>query len=785
MGGALNLALKVAFVDAVSGGLDRLSSKLDVLGDKAESVKRDFAAMTSHFAAGTKSLLLAKAAGAAMVRPGVEAAASYEQAAIRLQSNLQTAEDTTESINKKMRSVRKTAIEVGNVTPFSDFDMASVMNELVKGGVKFDQVLGDTGATAATAALATLEGISDPAALATAVVRMTAPFKDVVAGDYMGFMDDLQRASSVTSTNVMELSEALKYSGGTAARLKIDPKQWMDITAATSAGGVVGSMAGTGGQEFLSNLAMKSRYARKQVETVNAAVREATGDKDFEFKFFTDTGDFIGIEDTLDKIRFAMANLNEQQRELALTKIFGEQGKRFLAPLLNEGVYEDVVENAAKALSIQEKMKAQMDGQVGSANALAGTTRSTLSSAFTPALDVLTAVNQQLNKAVGATGEWIEGTGAWEKDGEKSLTRGAIAAAPTAIAGGIGAYGTYRMAKGALAARRVLKGTGGIRGLTSILTGRGTGGAGVGLGLPGEGALGAGALGAGQKVFVTNWPVGGGLGGMAAGTPAGAQRAGRLARAGTATTGWLKQDAMSLGTQATRTGKALNVAGKGLAVVGVALAGWEIGSWINDELIAPNQKVKGIVDAPFTAIIKGIHRLESEAAMIGMTKEEKAARRGVLSGAQAPTLSDSALAAKAAAQKIMAMQASGQAVPEALQIEALGGKAAYAQSKELAPMRDAEATHAASRLQALRAERDLATASGGRGAEFERKAAAAVPGGGETIREREEVGAIGVAAPKVEVNITVDQSGKELSREVKVTTPPDDLKREARRHGNV
>ncbi len=483
MSDALKLAMTITAADLASGVLRRFQRRITGAGDVAKKVQKDYDRMVVSLNRGVKALAVTGYV-VAKLRPGVNAAAELQGEMIGLRAELSGANTDAAELAKHMTEVRKTAFSVQAKTPFDIGQIVALEKELVKAGARIQDVIGEKGAAAAAAALATYEKM-EPVLAGTALIGIGTPFK-IAADGYADLADQISRAASASTVGASEIADSARYAAGPLASLGRSTNEMLALVAVMAQVGVTGSMAGTSLKNFF----------------LQAAKQDVLKDANGKLK---STAEIIDI------LRKRTEGMGDAQKNTLLTKIFGEQGLPVALALLNtgKGSFEDIVRSMRDALPLSEKLRLQMEGFGRQLDSLSGTSKSALAILFEPALAPLTAL-------IAKTNEWVAALGKAAMENER------IGQAVTYGAGGIVAagvaYGVGKILQGGAAGLRVMKGLKGIGGLAGgIATGKAV-----------EAATGV------TPVFVTNWPAGGmpTLPGMGVGTTAGKSAWKLLGKAG-------------------------------------------------------------------------------------------------------------------------------------------------------------------------------------------------------------------------------------------------------------
>jgi len=578
MSDALNLALTITAADAFSGVMRKFERRIIGAGDAAKRVQKDYDTMINSVNRGIKSLAVGGYIAAKM-RPGISAAAELQEELIGIRAEMGGANSDAASLAKHMTEVRKTAFGVQAYTPFNIGQIVALEKELVKAGANVQDVIGERGAAAAAAALATYEKL-DPVMTGQALIGIGTPFK-IAASGYADLADQISRAASASTTGAAEIAESAKYAAGPLASMQRSSNEMLALVAVMAQQGVTGSMAGTSLKNFF----------------LKAAEQETFKNTNGELKT---TAEIIEI------LRQKTEGMGNAQRSGILTKVFGQEGLPVALALLNQGKgsFEDIVKAMEDAKPLAEKLEEIMGGMNRQINSLGGTATSTLSVLFEPALAPLT-------ELIAKTNEWVAALGKAALENEnigKAVTYGV-----GGLATGLGAYGLAKIFQGGLAGLRVMKGLRGLGGTA----------AGIATGKAVEAATGV------APVFVTNWPgdglLGGGMGsaaGAAGGTAAGGVAAKVFSKAKTTL-------ALLRGTPLSKLGMfgagALGTAGAGVMAAGAG--GYGFGTLIDRQVLDKTETGREIKDAIGEGIAHVLAFFGSDEAWRAIDANERTAQR--------------------------------------------------------------------------------------------------------------------------------------------------------------
>jgi TP901 family phage tail tape measure protein len=198
-------------------------------------------------------------------------------------------------------------------------DAAAGVVELTKSGLSLKDALKSIHGTMVLAKAGALS-VAD-ASTVTANALNTFHLKAKDAGKVANY---LANAANISSADVSDLAESLKYVSPVAASAGVSVKQTAAIMAELANAGIKGSQAGTSLRTFLLSLEAPSASAGKALGALNASIYDSTGK-------MKPLGDVIGI------LGKQLHGLTAEERNADLKAIFGKTGIAGATTILNEG----------------------------------------------------------------------------------------------------------------------------------------------------------------------------------------------------------------------------------------------------------------------------------------------------------------------------------------------------------------------------------------------------------------------------------------------------------------
>jgi TP901 family phage tail tape measure protein len=405
------------------------------------NTKQFIAGMTAaegSMSAASKGMTLASGAVIAgvglMGMKAVSAAADYE-------AGLNTMQAVSGATAEQMKGISKLAIALGNdikLPGTSAKDAAEAMTELSKSGMSIDQTMK---AVRPTLLLSAAAQISNARAAEITSNALNAFGLD--ASRTSKIVDVLANAANASSLEIEDVADSMKMAGAVFSGIQgpvVGAEQAMkDLTTATALlgnAGIKGSDAGTSLKQALLSLtgpsdkskdAMKALYAATQdtgiaTDTLTAAISGNNTERGKALKSildssqatreggdiaYTASGQMRSLSEIVELTSKATANMTQEQRNAALTQIFGADAMRAIIVLMKQGKtgWDEMSDAIDKNGSAQDLANAKMKGLRGAQEALKST-MDTLAITFgLVLLPYVTKLTQALTTATGVIAE--------------------------------------------------------------------------------------------------------------------------------------------------------------------------------------------------------------------------------------------------------------------------------------------------------------------------------------------------------------------------------------------
>lgn len=332
--------------------------------DVGDGAKAAGAAVSSSLGSGARTVVgdLGKVASVTGV-----AVAGIGAAALKTSSDFNESMSGVASVanasSAELEQLREAALKAGADTVFSATEAAQAQSELVKAGVSVADVMG--GALAGSLDLAAA-GQLDLANAATISAQAMNLF-GLGGADVSHIADVLAAGANKSAADVGTLGDALRQGGLVAAQTGLTLEDTVGVLSLFADSALVGSDAGTSLKTMLQRLVPQSDEAAEAM-------------KNLGLQFFDAQGAFVGIDEVAGQLQTALGGLSDEQRNAALTTLFGSDAVR-AASILMEGGKAKVDEYTAAVNDMgaaQRMASTQTDNLKGDIEQLSGAVETSL-----------------------------------------------------------------------------------------------------------------------------------------------------------------------------------------------------------------------------------------------------------------------------------------------------------------------------------------------------------------------------------------------------------------------
>jgi TP901 family phage tail tape measure protein len=334
-----------------------------------------------------KGMLVAGGAIGAGLALAVKSAADFDKqlSAVRSVSNASAAD---------MDRLRTAALKAGADTSFSARQAAEAETELAKVGLSTADILG--GALQGSLSLAAA-GQIDLGKAAT-IGGQSMKIFGLQGKDVGHIADVLASGANKSAADVDQLSQALGQGGLVAAQTGLSLEDTVGTLSAFADNALIGSDAGTSLKTMLQRLNPQSDEA--------AALMDELGLRAYDAQ-----GNFVGLEQYAGQLQRGMAGLSTEQRNAAMSTIFGSDAVRasnILFKLGSAGIHEYTTAVNDQGAATRTAA-VQMDNLSGDFEQLRGSIETALIKSGSAGNGALRTLTQGATKAVNAFGKLPDG----------------------------------------------------------------------------------------------------------------------------------------------------------------------------------------------------------------------------------------------------------------------------------------------------------------------------------------------------------------------------------------
>lgn len=293
------------------------------------------------------------------------------------------------------------ALQLGKDTAFSAGESAQAIEELVKAGLSVEDVL--NGAADATVNLAAA-GEVDMVTAATIASNAMNQF-GLSAEDMVGVVDNIAGAANASAIDVTDFGMSLSQVGAVANLAGVDFKDTATAIALMGNAGIKGSDAGTSLKTMFQRLNPQTKVAREEMKRLGIITEDGAN------RFYDAEGNMKSLADVSQILKSSLKGMSAEQKQAALTTLFGADAIRGAAVLADEGargfnkMSESMNKVSAADVAAQrlDNFKGSLEQMMGSLETLGITVGTMLLPHLRNVVDALTAaVNwfSNLNPAV-------------------------------------------------------------------------------------------------------------------------------------------------------------------------------------------------------------------------------------------------------------------------------------------------------------------------------------------------------------------------------------------------
>lgn len=344
-------------------------------------VQNTTTSMNSLGSAGAMALGGALVVGAAAAAAGIGYAV---KSAMEFEKTMSGVKAVSGATATEMTQLNNLALQLGKDTVFSATEAGKGLEELVKGGVKIEDIMG--GAAKAVLNLASAGGIDLPSAAEIAANAMS--MFNLTGADMAHVTDQIAGAANASSLGVNDFRLSLTAVGSVANLAGQSFDSTATAIALMGAAGIKGSDAGTSLKTMLLNLQPATKAAKEEFEKLGITTDFANN------KFIDANGSFRSMGEISGVLQTALSGLTDADRTMALQTMFGTDAVRAGAVMSKAGSegFDTMAASMSKvtAESVAAEKLNNLTGDIEQAKGSAETFAITLGTSLTPELRTVT-----------------------------------------------------------------------------------------------------------------------------------------------------------------------------------------------------------------------------------------------------------------------------------------------------------------------------------------------------------------------------------------------------------
>ena len=328
------------------------------------------------------------AMSAAFTLPLVGIATAAVTSAAGFEQSMNVMQQVSGATEAQMASLQAQALQLGAETSFSAGEAAGAMLELAKAGLSVDEV---SAAIAGTMALAAAGGLDLAQAAEISANAVNAFGLEASEADNVANM--LAAAANASSVEVTDLAAGFQMAGSVFASNGQSVSDLATAMAILGNNAIKGSDAGTSLKTMMMRLAAPTEQASAAMQALGLNVYNADGS-------MRPFGDIVADLSTV------TAGLSDEQRNAALSTIFGADAIRSATVLAREGAagFASMSASVGQQGAAADVANARMSGMAGAIEYMKGSIDSFLIATALPFLDSMGGIVRQAADMLTAFG---------------------------------------------------------------------------------------------------------------------------------------------------------------------------------------------------------------------------------------------------------------------------------------------------------------------------------------------------------------------------------------------
>lgn len=363
---------------AAAGASGRMAGAAAVAGRLRGGFAAAGTAAVNAGRAFTSSTLGIAGLAAAVIAP-VKASMDLESAMSRVKA--------TGAVTASQLDALKTA-SMGMASTFgmSGTQAMGAVEALIKAGVSAKDIIGGGLSGALSLAAAGEMDVSEAAETASSAMTMFG----LKGKDVSKVADALSNGANMAQGSVQDLSQALSQGGMVASQMGLNLGDTVGVLAEFANAGLKGSDAGTSLKSMLQQIANPTAQSSKLMAKLG-------------LDFYDAKGNFVGLDGVAGQLQSRMKGLTQEQRNQAMTQIFGSDAVRAASILYKDGAagVEKWATGVTKAGAAQATAAANIDNLAGDLKKMTAAWQNTFATMGESSQSPLRGIVQDLTNLAG------------------------------------------------------------------------------------------------------------------------------------------------------------------------------------------------------------------------------------------------------------------------------------------------------------------------------------------------------------------------------------------------
>jgi len=238
----------------------------------------------------------------------------------------------TSATTEQMKLAKAISIELGTETVYTAQEVGSAIEYMVRSGLKLPQAFDAIRGVVNLGSAAGGQAIGGKGGIADTMMAILHEF-NLAASSSTRLGNVLAKAANISSSDIGDIAQAMKYTGGNAKTLNISLEETAGMLAVLSNAGLKGGVAGRSLNNMLGYMANAVGMFRTNRQT-DAFKAIGLGIHDI----VDSTGELRPMTEILARFGKGLDKMSNPDKVSALTALFNMRGSRAMIPLLEKSI---------------------------------------------------------------------------------------------------------------------------------------------------------------------------------------------------------------------------------------------------------------------------------------------------------------------------------------------------------------------------------------------------------------------------------------------------------------